>query len=355
MSRATVVHIDLPAISDNIAALRARLVDQKFMAVVKADAYGHGAVRVAQHIESDVDALAVAFTEEAVILREAGISKPLLVLEGPHSASDLALIGKLDLWPAVHCEEQLSWCQSAGGRLSHVWVKIDTGMHRLGFPPEELASVRGSLEACGVQHLTAMSHLASGEHPEAPLTLSQQAKWGEHTGAWEGQVSLHNSAATRLALNSQSDWVRVGYALYGGQINGLETDQPLKAAMHLTSEVIALRNVSRGESVGYGGRWTAQRDSVIATIPVGYGDGYPWGATDGTPVCVNGRIAPLAGRVSMDMLTVDVTDCGEASLGSPVTLWGNQPQIDEVARHSGAIGYELMARLTLRAPRHYHS
>ena len=355
MSRATVVHIDLPAISDNIAALRSRLADQKFMAVVKADAYGHGAVRVAQHIESDVDAIAVAFTEEAVILREAGISKPLLVLEGPHSASDLALIGKLDLWPVVHCEEQVSWCQSAGAGISHVWIKIDTGMHRLGFPPEELASVRESLQASGVQHLTAMSHLASAEHPEASLTLAQQAKWAEHAEAWEGHVSLHNSAATRLALASESDWVRVGYALYGGQVSGLETEQPLKAAMQLTSEVIALRNVPRGESVGYGGRWTAQRDSVIATIPVGYGDGYPWGASDGTPVCVNGRIAPLAGRVSMDMLTVDVTDCADTSLGSPVTLWGDEPQIDEVARHSGTIGYELMTRLTLRAPRHYHS
>jgi alanine racemase len=125
--------------------------------------------------------------------------------------------------------------------------------------------------------------------------------------------------------------------------------------MQLTSEVIAVRSVLRGESVGYGGRWTAQRDSVVATVPVGYGDGYPWAATDGTPVGINGGIAPLAGRVSMDMLTVDVTDCGDISLGTPVTLWGDQPQIDEVARHSGTIGYELMTRLTARTPRRYHT
>lgn len=355
MSRATIVRIDLTAISANIATLRATLANQKFMAVVKADAYGHGAVPVAQHIESEVDALAVAFTEEAVILREAGVSKPLLVLEGPHSASDLALICKLNLWPVVHCEEQLRWCQSLGTELSHAWIKTDTGMHRLGFPPEELGSVRDRLQKCGVKHLTAMSHLASAERPEASLTLSQQKKWSEQAIAWEGQVSLHNSAATRLASDSKSDWVRVGYALYGGQITELEKEQPLKAAMQLSSEVIALREVRRGESVGYGGRWTAERDSVIATVPVGYGDGYPWGAADGTPVSVNGRIAPLAGRVSMDMLTVDVTDCADISLGTSVTLWGNQPQIDEVARHSSTIGYELMTRLTARAPRQYHS
>ena len=355
MSRATVVHIDLGAISANIATLRARLATQKFMAVVKADAYGHGAVPVATHIEPDVDAIAVAFTEEAVLLREAGISKPLLILEGPHSASDLALICKLDLWPVVHCEEQVEWCQASGSNLSHAWIKIDTGMHRLGFRPEELAWARESLQGSGVQHLTAMSHLASAEDPEASLTLLQQEQWGELAGAWGEEVSLHNSAASRLTLDSQSDWVRVGYALYGGQVTGLEAEQPLQAAMQLISEVIAMRSVPRGESVGYGGRWTAQRDSVVATVPVGYGDGYPWGAADGTPVGINGHIAPLAGRVSMDMLTVDVTDCGDISLGTPVTLWGDQPQIDEVARHSGTIGYELMTRLTARAPRHYHS
>lgn len=355
MSRATAIHIDLAAIGENIRALRAPLAGQRFMAVVKADAYGHGAVRVAQHIEPMVDAFAVAFTEEAVMLREAGISAPLLILEGPHTASDLALAGKLDLWPVIHSDEQLTWCKTLGADLSEAWIKIDTGMHRLGFAPDRLSSIRDTLLSCGIGEVTAMSHLASAEEPGSVLTKSQLHSWDEITGVWPDGSSLHNSAATQHALSAPSDWVRVGYALYGGRVKGLQSAPPLRPVMRFTSTVIALRDVATGDSVGYGGRWTAQRESVIATLPVGYGDGYPWGAADGTPVEINGQIAPLAGRVSMDMVTVDVTDCPNVSLGTPAVLWGDLPTIDDVAAHSSTIGYELMTRLTQRASRIYHT
>ena len=353
MSRTTTVHIDLAAISENIHTLRAPLAGHRFMAVVKADAYGHGAVRVAQHIEPSVDALAVAFTEEAVALREAGINAPLLILEGPHAASDLALAGKLNLWPVIHSDEQLEWCKTLGADLSQAWIKIDTGMHRLGFAAERYAGIRDSLLSYGIGEITAMTHSASAEEPDDALTQAQLRSWEETVHDGPDTTSLHNSAATQHALSAPSDWVRVGYALYGGKIKGLSSPAQLRPAMRFSSSVLALRDVPAGESVGYGGRWTAQRDSVIATLPVGYGDGYPWGAADGTPVGINGQIAPLAGQVSMDMVTVDVTDCLDVNVGAQAMLWGDQPAIDDVAAHSGTIGYELMTRLTPRATRVY--
>ena len=355
MSRTTTVHIDLAAITENIRNLRGTLAARRFMAVVKGDAYGHGAVQVAQHIEATVDALAVAFTEEAVALREMGVSAPLLILEGPHTASDLALAGKLNLWPVIHSDEQIEWCKTLGANVSQAWIKIDTGMHRLGFTAERYAGVRDTLLSYGIGEITAMSHLASAEEPGDALTRAQLRRWEETVCHGQDSTSLHNSAATQRSLSASSDWVRVGYALYGGQIKGLPNPAPLRPAMRFSSSVIALRDVSIGESVGYGGRWTAQRDSVIATLPVGYGDGYPLGAADGTPVEIDGQIVPLAGQVSMDMVTVDVTDCSNLSLGAPAVLWGDEPSIDDVAAHSGTIGYELMTRLTPRANRVYHT
>ena len=355
MSRTTTVHIDLTAIGENIHTLRGSLAAQRFMAVVKADAFGHGAVRVARHIQPSVDALAVAFTEEAVALREAGVDAPLLILEGPHTARDLALAGKLNLWPVIHSDEQIEWCKTLGTNVSQAWIKIDTGMHRLGFTAERYAGVRDTLLSYGIGEITAMSHLASAEEPDDALTRAQLRRWEETVRHGQDSTSLHNSAATQRALSAPSDWLRVGYALYGGQIKGLPNPAPLRPAMRFSSSVIALRDVSIGESVGYGGRWTAQRDSVIATVPVGYGDGYPLGAADGTPVEIDGQIVPLAGQVSMDMVTVDVTDCSNLNLGAPAVLWGDEPSIDDVAAHSGTIGYELMTRLTPRANRVYHT
>ena len=353
MPRATTVSIDLGAISDNIAVLKTDLGATRFMGVIKADAYGHGAVPVAQHIEGSVDAFAVAFTEEALALRAAGISKPILILQGPHSAEDVALAVEDNLWLALHEHSQVDWCLPRGDALSHLWIKIDTGMHRLGFPAEQLSTVRRSLENAGCTRLTLMSHLASAELPESPLSKRQLDRWREIVSDWPYEISLSNSAASRLGLAAKDTWGRLGYAMYGGLITGLTSNSALKPAMQFHTTVMALRQVAAGESVGYGGRWTAQRDSVIATLPVGYGDGYPWSAQNGTPVAVNGKKAPLVGRVSMDMVTVDVTDCGSVTIGTPAILWGQNPGVDEVAEACGTIGYELMTRMTGRATRYY--
>ena len=353
MPRATTVSIDLGAISDNIAVLKTDLGATRFMGVIKADAYGHGAVPVAQHIEGSVDAFAVAFTEEALALRAAGIGKPILILEGPHSAEDVALAAEENLWLALHEHSQVEWCLPHGDALPHLWIKIDTGMHRLGFPAEQLSTVRRSLENAGCTRLTLMSHLASAELPESPLSKRQLDRWREIVSDWPHEISLSNSAASRLGLAAKDTWGRLGYAMYGGLITGLTSNSALKPAMQFHTTVMALRQVAAGESVGYGGRWTVQRDSVIATLPVGYGDGYPWSAQNGTPVAVNGKKAPLVGRVSMDMVTVDVTDCGSVTIGTPAILWGQNPGVDEVAEACGTIGYELMTRMTGRATRYY--
>jgi len=353
MPRATTVSIDLGAISDNIAVLKTDLGATRFMGVIKADAYGHGAVPVAQHIEGSVDAFAVAFTEEALALRAAGIGKPILILEGPHSAEDVALAAEENLWLALHEHSQVDWCLPHGDALPHLWIKIDTGMHRLGFPAEQLSTVRRSLENAGCTRLTLMSHLASAELPESPLSKRQLDRWREIVSDWPHEISLSNSAASRLGLAAKDTWGRLGYAMYGGLITGLTSNSALKPAMQFHTTVMALRQVAAGESVGYGGRWTAQRDSVIATLPVGYGDGYPWSAQNGTPVAVNGKKAPLVGRVSMDMVTVDVTHCGSVTIGTPAILWGQNPGVDEVAEACGTIGYELMTRMTGRATRYY--
>ena len=355
MSRSTSIEINLSAIDANLRSLKKSAGSQKLIAVVKANAYGHGAARVATHIEDTVDAFAVAFTEEAVELRESGIAAPVLVLEGPHTPSELSLSSKLDLWPVLHQAEQLEWCTNLDNPLKHAWIKVDTGMHRLGFPPSELAYVKQRLGEAQIQNTTIMSHLASAESPESDITQGQIRQWNSHCADLCDTASLHNSAATRHGITGRSHWVRVGYALYGGRIGNDPLDSELLPAMQLSSRVLAVRHVKRGEAVGYGARWVAEKDSKIATIPVGYGDGYPWAAADGTPVVVSGQVVPLAGRVSMDMITVDVTDIDTVEPGAPVVLWGDTPRVDEVAAHSGTIGYELMTRLTGRVPKHYVS
>ena len=355
MSRSTSITIHLPALKHNAAVLRAQATGKRYLAVIKADAYGHGLIPVAQTLASEVDGFAVAMTEEAVRLREAGISGPILVLEGPHTMADLALMNELSLWSALHDDRQLAWLTASDRHPASVWLKVDLGMHRLGFDPSQLSRVVKTLGDVGVKDMTLMAHLSASEDPECDLTRDQLANWESALAKWEGDCSLFNSGAARVGYDSRSDWARLGYALYGGHIQGLPSDPSLRAVMRLESSVLAVRQVKAGDRVGYGGHWVAQRDSVIAVLPVGYGDGYPWGAQNGTPIEINGQMAKLAGRVSMDMVTVDVTDCGEVTPGMPAQLWGDRPRIDEVAAHCGSIGYELMTRLPARVPRLYEA
>lgn len=359
MPRPSQCSIDLDALAHNFEALSRLAGSRQKMAVVKANAYGHGAVACARALEISVDAFAVAITEEAIELREAGIDKPILVLQGPHSNEDIAAMTAHSLWPAVSNHHQLTWLIAQTNKPDQVWLKVDTGMHRLGFDPNDLADARSALHTAGILDTTLMSHLADAEDAESALTYRQTARWSDvlnvlNNGAEsDKQASFSNSASTVGELFPAESWVRLGYSLYGGSLINLPAGLQLRPVMTFTSKVAATRWIEPGETVGYGGRWVAQRRSRIATIPVGYGDGYPRSAADGTPIGTPYGTVPLAGKVSMDMITADVTDIPNIDFGTEVTLWGGTPSVDEVASHCDTIGYELCTRITGRTPRRF--
>ena len=359
MPRPSHFNIDLDALTHNFEALSRLAAPRQKMAVVKANAYGHGAIPCAKTLETSVDAFAVAITEEAIELRDAGIAKPILVLQGPHSSEDVAAITAFSLWPAISNHQHLDWLRSHNDKPGTVWLKIDTGMHRLGFDSNDVAGAKSALHAAGIQNITLMSHFAEAEDTESVLTQRQMTRWNEVVNDWydmaekNEHASFSNSAATVGANSAGESWVRLGYSLYGGSLIPLPEGLELRPVMAFTSKVAAIRWIDTGETVGYGGRWVARRPSRIATIPVGYGDGYPRAAIDGTPIGTRHGTIPLAGKVSMDMITADVTDTPAIELGSEVTLWGSEPSVDEVAAHCGTIGYELCTRITERTPRRF--
>lgn len=364
MPRPTRLTIDLRALAANAQWVRSLAQGQRVMAAVKANAYGHGLIACANVLQPLVEAFAVACCEEATQLRQAGTTKPILVLEGPFDTADVIELTHLECWTVIHSREQLGWLREAKtagtNPPSAIWLKVDTGMHRLGVSPEDVSNITDELRSLGVVDIVLATHLAHAESPDAPLTCRQLQRWQQVAQDWEGELSLLNSAGlTEIGMSQAQqrslEWLRPGYMLYGGRTPSAGDKPPSQAVMAFDSRIMAIRTVSVGETVGYGGHWIAQRTSQIATIPVGYGDGYPRTAENGTPVLVENRRCPLAGRVSMDMITVDVTDCPAARVGSAVQLWGQELAVDEVARHANTIGYELLTRLPERVPRVFRS
>jgi alanine racemase len=351
MARPTSVVIDLPALSHNAAILRKIARSRRLMAVVKANAYGHGIIPCAKTLSPSVDALAVAFLDEAQTLRESGVDKPILVLEGPLAEDEIDAFLRWQLWPVIHRGEQLQWFERGHKPPAAIWLKVDTGMHRLGIDIASADTMIERAQRLCPEGVTLMSHLATAGDLSDPIAQKQLARWQRLTMDRDLPTSLLNSASALQSGADESHWLRPGYLFYGCHPDGLGYDLDLRPVMQLESEVIAVRDIARGETVGYGGRWRAERDSRIATIPVGYGDGYPRAAIDGTPVKVGDQIVPLAGRVSMDMITVDVTDHPDLTIGAPVVLWGNSPSVDAVADAAGTIGYELTSQVTGRVPR----
>jgi alanine racemase len=324
------------------------------MAVVKANAYGHDALLIAAALEPQVDALAVATIEEAAQLRYAGIAAPILLLEGVFARTELESAAEMDLWVTVASEKHVDWLEQA--RLPapvRCWLKVDTGMNRLGVTPDQAYLCFQRLINCPqvLDEVVTCTHFASADDPDNPQTRRQLAAFDALTFA--ATRSAANSAGLLAWPEAHYDWVRPGYMLYGNSpmVGNHPNAAALQPVMTLRSAVIALRDVGVGEAVGYGGTWVARRPSRIATVTIGYGDGYPRHAVDGTPVLVNGRRAPLAGRVSMDMITVDVTDLGPVQPGDDVVLWGRALPVDEIARHAGTVGYELTTRMPARTPR----
>ncbi|MFV0277250.1 MAG: alanine racemase [Parahaliea sp.] len=357
MSRPSQARLDLAALHHNATLVRELAPRSRMMAVVKANAYGHGAVTMARALEPQVDALAVACLEEALELRDAGISAPILLLEGVFEPGELAIAARQRLWVAIGNTCQLEWVEQAKQHEPlQYWLKIDTGMRRLGVAPEQATAFFQRLSHC---HNSAgapvlFTHLARADEPAEVCTAQQLERFNTATAGLAAPRSCANSPAILAWPAAHYDWVRAGYMLWGNSPFGTtpQTNAArLQPVMTLCSAVISLREVAVGETVGYGGGWVAARPSRIATVTIGYGDGYPRSAANGTPVLVNGQRATLAGRVSMDMITVDVTDLPSTRVGDPVVLWGRGLPVAEVAEHAGTIGYELLTRMPSRTPR----
>lgn len=321
------------------------------MAVIKANAYGHGLVRIARCL-SGVDAFAVARVDEGIRLREAGIPQRIAVLQGFIRRDELDLHAQFGLEPVIHSELQIDLLeQSPNPDRLDVWLKLDTGMHRLGLDPESLPACRARLQSCHKvrQPIPVMTHLANADVLSDEMT-GRQLDLFHRVAPAPDQRSIANSAGLIAWQASRTEWVRPGIALYGVSPFPHRTglDDGLTPVMTLKTRLIAIKMLKRGDAVGYGGDWICPHPTRMGIAAIGYGDGYPRNVQSGTPVLVQGRRVPLIGRVSMDMISVDLTECPEAVVGDPVTLWGEGLPVEEIARHASTIPYVLLCNVTQR-------
>lgn len=337
--------IRLGALTENLQVIRRSCPDNHLMAVIKANAYGHGAIAVAKHLEQ-ADAFAVARLPEARELRDAGIGKPIVLLAGVLDQDELAAAVANELQIVVHCPEQmelLRHCKT--GRLV-VWLKFDTGMNRLGFDPQDAAALIDTLQNCpAVAELRLMSHLATADEPGDSGTHEQLQRFAELTREFDGAISVANSAAALAwPRPAGKTWMRTGITLFGISpfADRTAADLGLKPVMHFEARLIAKKALHKGARVGYKGTYTAPADSTMGVISAGYGDGYPRAFRTGTPVLLNGRRVPLIGNVSMDLITVDLGSGAGDAVGDIATLWGPGLPAEEVAPWAGAIPYELV-------------
>lgn len=346
MTRPARVVINLSALQHNLAQVRALAPHSKVMAIVKADAYGHGITRVARVLKA-ADAFGVACLEEARDLREAGITHPVVLLEGPYSSAEMDEISALNLDIVVHDETQVSILENVKiARPVAAWLKIDSGMHRLGFLPEATRPIWQRLNNCAAVagNIRLMTHLANASLRNDAMTRAQLDCFLSVTGNISAEKSIANSAGVIAYPGSHVDWIRPGLMLYGASPMNDSTsrEENLLPVMTLESELIAIKTVRANEAVGYGATWRCPEDMLVGVVAAGYGDGYPRHAPSGTPVVVNGRKVALIGRASMDMLTVDLRTQPDASVGDPVVLWGEGLPVEEIANHAGTIPYELL-------------
>ncbi|MBB4843357.1 alanine racemase [Paucibacter oligotrophus] len=354
--------IHVPAIAHNLARARHLAPDSKVWAVVKANAYGHGIANTFEAVRS-ADGIALLDFAEAKLLRELGWRGPILLLEGCFEPRDLELCSRLKLWHTVHCEQQIDWLAMHKTHEPHrVFLKLNSGMNRLGFGPQAFRAAWTRLNALPqVDEISLMTHFSDADAQRlGQCGIAEQLSVFEKVAAdLPGERSLSNSAAT-LRHNSRvrSDWVRAGIMTYGGVPDFPEHDQAfwdLRPAMTLRSKIIAVQHLQPGDTVGYGSSFTAERPMRIGVVACGYADGYPRHCPSGTPVLVDGKRSGTVGRVSMDMLAVDLSGLPQTGFGSEVTLWGQGPKgallsIDEVALAGKTIGYELMCALAPRVP-----
>lgn len=326
------------------------------MAVIKANAYGHGAVHCARALANEADGFAVSSLEEAMQLRDAGVTEPILLLEGFFSADELACIAEQDLWIVVHAQWQVELLMAAKlPRALQVWLKMDSGMHRLGLSPADYRLAHGQLDGHkNVASIVPMTHLANADNPSSDHAMQQAVAFQSTLAALPlcHASSLANSAALlawpnlRQAIDASEHWSRPGIMLYGAHpISQPVQDYPLEPVMHFNSRIIALRQLKKGDAIGYGSLYTADKAMRVGVVACGYADGYPRSAKTGTPIAVDGQMTQLLGRVSMDMLYVDLSAIPTADINSHVELWGKQVPANLVAHSAGTIAYELFCNV----------
>lgn len=359
MTRPSKALIDLAALRHNYLVAR-NTHGGRALAVLKANAYGHGSVPCARALSPIADGFAVAFMAEAIELRLAGIELPILVLEGCFDREELAVAHDQKIWIAVHQRSQIEMLEAS--RLStgsvQAWLKIDSGMHRAGFALHEVRDAYERLRHCSaVASITLMSHFARADEPDEHTTAQQIQAFEAITHDLPGERSLCNSAGVLAWPQARRDWARPGVLLYGANplpvaFAEQHPEQTLLPVMSLLSEIFAIKTLQPGEALGYGGTFVADRPTRVGLVAIGYADGYPRVVPTGTPVAIDGKLSRIVGRVSMDMLNVDLTNLPETGIGSQVELWGRQVDINQVAHCANTIAYELLCNVK-RVPRVY--
>ncbi len=355
--KAVTAYIDTAALKHNLHHIRGKVPGSKLIAVVKANAYGHGLYPISSALTDDADAFAVSRISEALSLRTSGITKPIVLLEGFYNDGDVAEISTYDLYTAVHDVEQIETIErSRITKPIHVWLKVDVGMHRLGsHDPEEIRALKERLERCEqvrkplglISHLSVADTPSEAEYNQEQIEFFYQVK--ERLG-FSGAVCLANSAGIYRSPRSHTEWVRPGIIMYGISpfADACGEDLGLIPVMTLKSSLIAIHKIRAGDKVGYGAAYVAQRDTTLGIVAAGYGDGYPRNAPNGTPVLVNGRVVPTAGHVCMDMMFVDLGEHSQDRVGDEVVLWGKGLPVERIAAACGTIPYELVCRIMPR-------
>jgi alanine racemase len=352
VNRAARATIDSAALRSNLRAAAAQTAGSRVMAVIKANAYGHGIVPAARALAA-ADAFGVARLEEAVAIRHAGLANRIVLLEGVFHVEQLGLAAEMGLELVVHDPVQIEMLEAAGGSHRYpVWLKLDTGMNRLGFEPARAGDLVRRLRACAAvgKNLHLMTHLACADQPADATTAAQIDAFNAAIAGLAGERSIANSAGLMAWRDSHADWVRPGIMLYGVSpfADSTGPELGLRPVMTLASELIAVKRVPAGARVGYGGVWTAPEETPIGVAAIGYGDGYSRHIGSGTPVLVGGFEARIVGRISMDLITIDLGSAPDARVGDPVVLWGDGLPVELLARAAGTIPYELLCGVTQR-------
>ncbi|MDQ7090827.1 MAG: alanine racemase [Methylococcales bacterium] len=354
MTPITYATINLSAIEHNLTRVRYYAPKAQIMAVIKADGYGHGLLQVAEALKH-ADAFAVARINEAMRLRYAGFKQRLVVLEGFMNAEELDVFIQYNLDPVVHCVEQVALLEKKAETSLFVWLKLDTGMNRLGFKSADFSYIYQRVKDCVKDEtkINVMTHLANADDKKDTKTLAQIDLFKTIIKGVKGQRSMANSAGILEWTAALSDWVRPGLMLYGISPfeNEIGKQFNLKPVMSLYSQLIAIKTLQKGETVGYGSTWIAEKTTRIGIVGIGYGDGYPRHAKTGTPMLIKGKQVPLVGRVSMDMITVDLSSQLEAAVYDSVMLWGDDLAVEDIATCAGTIAYTLVCGVTARVPR----